>query len=271
MKTKTTITIALMILLSLLQTNNYAQQDSSSESVRKYWDKVNKISTYYVKGTGITKKISDVEIDSIKHLFYHAISDDPIGYRISKDNERDSLDNILKENHYNSNLIAPRVNSLKTIYNFIKKKYGKNFFEILQCPYFLRVKLIRDSLSKFIPTDPKGFRTWQGNLICKVEDVIKGEKFFKIGQEITISYLVFWMSDSKTPFKIGESYFMPLRPWGTNKVYKKLTLHFFPDNNFATYPINNEIVSTPGNYFGIGETTDWETFKNNFIRKYILN
>lgn len=262
------IIVFMMVLFS--KTIIYAQQDSSSQSVSMYWSKVDQISTYYVKGAGITKKFSDEEIDSITHLFYHAINDDPIGYSISKDNERDSLDNILKENHGNSDSIAPRVNSLTTIYDLIKKKYGKNFFEILQCPYFLRIKLIRDSLSEYIPNTPRSFRTWQGNLICKVEDVIKGEKFFKIGQEITISYLVFWMSEAKIPFKIGESYFMPLRPWGYKDAYKKLTLHFFPDNNCATYPINNEMVSTPGNYFSIGETTSWESFKNDFIKQFVL-
>ena len=249
----------------------YAQQDSTSQSVSKYWNKVDQISTTYVKGAGITKKFSDEEIDSLTHVFYHAISDDPVGYRISKDNERDSLDNILKENHYNSNLIAPRVNSLSTIYDLIKKKYGKNFCEILQCPYFLRVKLIRDSLSEFIPNTPRSFRTPQENLICKVEDVIKGGKFFKIGQEIRISFLLFWMSDAKTAFKVGKSYFIPLRPWGYKELYKKLTLYILSDNNFAIYPIDNGIISTPGNYFGIGETANWETFKNDFIKKYILN
>ena len=270
MKAKRNLIIVFMLIF-FSKAIIYAQQDSTSQSVVKYWNKVNQISTCYVKGAGITKRFSDGEVDSLTHLFYHAISDDPVDYRISEDNERNSQDSILKENHYNSNLIAPKINSVRTIYDLIKKKYGNNFFEILKCPYFLRVKLIRDSLSEFIPNTPKSFRTPQGNLICKVEDVIKGGKFFKIVQEITVSYLVFWISDSKTPFKIGESYFMPLRPWGYKDSYKKLTLHFFPDNNFATYPINNEDVSTPGNYFGIGETTNWETFKNDFINKYILN
>jgi len=270
MKAKRNPIIVFMLIL-VLRANIYAQQDSASQSVSKYWNKVNQISTTYVKGVGITKKFSDEEIDSLTYLFYHAIGDDPVDYNIANDSEREYENKILKENNYSINSITPRVKSLRTIFDLIKKKYGKNFFEILQCPYFLRVKLIRDSLSEYIPSTLRSFKTPQGNLICKVEDVIKGGKFFKIGQEIIVSYLVFWMSDSKTTFKVGENYFMPLRPWGYKDSYKKLTLHFFPDNNFDTYPINNEYISTPGNYFGIGVTTNWETFRNDFIKKYILN
>lgn len=282
MKTQKIMLFAAIAILILLQLSTYAQQDSISQAVKKYWKKVDQISTYYVKGTGITKKFSDSDIDTLTKIYYKAISDDPVGYNRSIDNERDQEEKIVKENSGNFSIVTPRIKSMRTIRNLIINKYGKNFSEIISVPYYLKVKVISDSGSIYeglinskMGSNPHNIlRAIQANLFVTVEDVIKGSKYFKAGQNITISYLTNWISESKnfkTAFEKGKSYFIPLRPWDSKHGYSKLTLYILPDNNYSIYPIENGIILTPGNYFGIGESSNWEVFKNNFIKKYILN
>ena len=103
-----------------------------------------------------------------------------------------------------------------------------------------------------------------------IEDVLKGEIQFTKGSIISIEYLSQWLGESSKQFQVDKSYFIPLRPWMGTKGFLGWTLNFLPDNNFAIYEIENEVVKTPENYFDIETETNWADFKKLFTKKYIL-
>jgi|GEM_PF-3025726 len=276
MKAKRNIAIALLMMLLFLQAFIYAQQDSVSKPVKDFWQLMNQFSTRYNGKDNFVKNYSANEIDTLTKKYYIATSEDPIGFKLKIEGEYYGLDSLARNNKGLTISHIPKIGLMKEI---ISSKYGKNFSEIISVPYYLKVTIISDSGSIFegpintrVKNNPHNiFRTSQGNLLAKVEDVIKGKRFFKVGQNIIISYLTFWIAEGRKFFQKGKTYFIPLKPWGLLQGYSKITIDILPDNNYAIYPVENGSISTPGNYFGFGETEDWNLFKQEFTKKYILN
>lgn len=276
MKPKQFIPIVIFIMLIVVQLNSFAQQDSISEPVKDYWQIMNRYSLRYNGKDDFIKSYSGNEIDTLTKKYYKAICENPVGFKVRIENEYNKYDSLARSKHGLPYGFIPQVGLMKEV---ISSKYGKNFTEIISVPYYLRVKIVGDSGSIYegpinskIKNNPHNiFRTSQGNLFAVIEDVIKGNKFFKIGQKITISYLTFWIAKGGKFFEKGKTYFIPLKPWDSFHAYSKLTIDILPDKDYAIYPIENDIISTPNNYFGIGKTTYWKVFKKAFQGKYILN
>ncbi len=254
------------ILLSATQFYGFAQQkDSVSEPVKNYWNLMDNFSLRYRNKNEISKTYSGDEIDTLTKKYFKAITEDPIGVKIKRDKDFQKW-----SSSGNPKEIKPAV-KLRMMREIIANKYGTNFAEIISVPYYLKVKIVGDSGSVYIsPENNRELRVGQANYFGIIEDVIKGNNFFKVNQKITISFLSFWVAESKRTFEVGKSYFIPLTPWDSYHNYSKLTIDILPDNNFANYPIQNGEISTPGNFFGIGSSTNWETFRNYFINKFIL-
>lgn len=268
----------LLIIFYNILNNSYSQQGNISKTVNEYWETVDNYLLRYNSKNDFTKNYSSSEIDTLTKKYYMAMGDDPIGYYIKLGVENAKWDSIASKNHRLPVELKPAT-KLFLMKKIISKKYGDSFTEIISTPYYLRVKIIGDSGSIYvglinskIKNNPDNiFRTSQGNLIAVVEDIVKGDKFFKVGETITISFLTFWIADGGMFFEKGKTYFIPLRPWDSDNNYSKLTISILPDKNYAIYPIENGVVSTPRNYFKINDKTNWEDFKQAFQKNYILN
>lgn len=262
-----------VVLIILLTTQYYClgqQKDSVSEPVREYWHMADSIYTnFYKYGKGVTKKFSNSEVDTIVRKYYKMVNTDPAGYKKFLLSENNKWNESMKK-QYNKNSLRPSTRSM-IVKDEIAKRYGQNFANIISIPYYLEVKIIKDSSYVYVSKITKGLRAPATNLTCLVLDVIKGGKFFHKNQQITIGFMSYWLANAKQYFEVGKTYFVPIEPWFDNGKYDQLTIFIFPDRNYAIYPIDNGFVSTPGNYFDIGEKTDWLQFKREFIKKYVLN
>lgn len=229
-------------------------------------------SQFYVPSMGLQKEFSNDEIIRIAEIFYRAIQDDPVGYNENLFMEnRNWEEKVLAEGIEKHNL-KPAM-KLKILQDEIGKKYGENFAEIISVPAFIRGTVISKNISQYQTFD-KRIKSKQTNIIVVIEDVIKGNKFFSIGDTITISYLGAWFRDSKNIlFQVGKTYLFLLAPWwdGHREYNGEITIDFLPDNNFGIYPIENDSVITERNYFGAGNTSSWLKFKEHFINYYIIN
>lgn len=271
MKQKQFTSIVIFIMLVLLQTQNHAQhQDSISKSVKDYWQLMDKLTLRYKGKKEISKNYTNDEIDTLTKKYYKAMIEDPIGLKTKVDEDFQKWSSDARSIRGLPQDLKPAI-KLRIMREIIAKKYGANFAEIISVPYYLKIKIVGDSGSIYQSPENSGdIRVGQANYFGVVEDVIKGEKVFKINQKIIISFLSFWIADSRKTFIIGKTYFIPLKPWDSYHNYSKLTINIFPDNNFAIYPIENDKIITAGNYFGTGELTDWKIFKEDFINKFIL-
>lgn len=265
--------IVLSFIFLIISNNNvFAQQDSVAQTTKDYWKLVYENDS---NNNGLAKKLSDTEIHAIAKIFYDAYSNDPAGFQRYFLNEHNKWGDSLKKGYPIKNRRPGTLSG--NAERIIAAKYGSKFVDIICAPYYLKVKIINDSSSWF--TIMENSKTRQMNLICSVEEIIKGEKSLHIGQEITVSFLINWMVDdfeSALPpkgehaFMPGQSYFIPIKIWGQDENFSKLALNCYSDTYFPIYPIKDGIISTPGDFFGIGENTNWETFKKAFVQKYIL-
>jgi len=158
----------------------------------------------------------------------------------------------------------------KKLADELAKIYGKKFMDIIDVPYFLRIKILSKVNSIYISPGPPESKYGTIQMKVMIDDVIKGKSVFSKGSIITIEYLTRWLKESPKQFKVGGSYFVPIRPWMGTKGFLGWTLNFLPDNNFSIYEIHNDSINTPGNYFDIGTEMNWADFRKLFTKKYIL-
>lgn len=273
------ITLLIFLILTFVQFVSYAQQhDSVSEDVKSYWKLMDQFSSRYKNKNDISKKFSDEEIDTLTISYYRVISEDPIGMMNEFEHKFQKWDSVTNAIHGLPKDDPPGVKLRKTR-DIIASKFGKNFANIISVPFYLKVKIIEDSSSVYegLIDSKRGyiarniFKTRQSNITAIVEEIIKGNKFFKEGQKITIGYLPFWTAGSSKHFENGKTYFVPLKLWDSRYSHSQFTINILPDNNYAIYPIERNTISTPNNYFRFGNSTNWNEFKKEFMQKYILN
>jgi len=226
--------------------------------VEGYWQNLNyppKPNEFY---------LADKDIENILRKLYLAIADDPEGFENYIVRRYHKQANDFKANK----VIAtkPTIGNIIGLIQFkIAEKYSKEFVSLITTPYFFRVKIKNKSSSIYI--DREGRYHEQTIINGEIEDVVKGEKRFKKGQNIIFMYLNS-MNCSRN-FEIDKSYFIPIRvSTMENSNYEGLTLQWFDCN--TTYQIENEIIKIPGNYFKIAEEASWKDFKRLFSSKYLI-
>jgi len=248
----------------------YAQQrDNYSKSVLDFIDILYDQSIFEETAYGLKYTFNRELSEDILQKYYKVKAEDPIG-----------LFNYITEEYevIINRTIASGKNSTEKRTPFRKRElkeelskiYGENFMEIIDVPYFLRIKVIQKSKSIYVSPGPPESKYGTFEMKVLIEDVLKGEIQFTKGSIISIEYLSQWLGESSKQFQVDKSYFIPLRPWMGTKGFLGWTLNFLPDNNFAIYEIENEVVKTPENYFDIETETNWADFKKLFTKKYIL-
>lgn len=141
--------------------------------------------------------------------------------------------------------------------NNLVSKYGDVLANIILSPILLRIKLV--------DTEKVAYKIDDENNIgldvftAEIEDIIKGQNHFNVGEVIQFYYVSFWLH-TEHRFSIGESYFISLLPIVDNKTReKRLALNVNNVNNGITI-ISNDIVYDQENYYNFG-IVSWESFK----------
>jgi len=223
---------------------------------------------------GKRKFFTDAEIEHIAELYYKCYNDDPVGFQKyfhekHQEWEKAPLDVVTGEMK-----IRPWMKIYK-LRDKIANRYGIVFTEVIGTPAFLRCKYITwkfsDYYSKSLNTHFKSH-----NFIFLIEDILKGNKFFSIGD--TISILMLSNIESPSPdFIEDHAYLIPVKTnLGFHEGSFNLTFSFLRTAYDVwimgkppkTFPIENEVIKNC-EYFGIKDTS-WIDFKRYFKETYLI-
>ena len=248
---------------------NQSEINKYSFEVVDFFNTVEVIYSYYDDSLGWQKNFTSEEIDNISLKYYKALYKNYIDYYFYFLELHNEWEQEVIANNYNIIHARPAL-KLRRIREKIAEYKSATFAELLQVPYFLRVRIIRMENS-FYYSESIGLFFRRTNMIAKIEDVIKGKYKFNNTDTIKICYLNDWYNFSENRFEIDNSYFVPFKPWQIeSKANYSYGVYFLPDDNNGVYPIIDEFIETPRNYFGTGETTRWTDFKSYFIENYII-
>ena len=242
--------------------------DSVSTITKDLFSDIEKYYNEYKANNNVKENYSKMAVLKLAKKFYKAKAEDPIGFR----NYIRHLAKIREEKFHNSNNIEPKpgwkVHLLKQL---ISEKMGNNFVEIIEVPFYLRIKILsihQDFYKSKIDTFIVAPKTV---IKAQIQEIIKGEKFFKKDSIIELNIINQWMADSEKFFEINKEYFVPLEPWDCyENNCEGIRLSFLSDKNYGIYPIINEFIKTDNDFFGFGNTNDWSTFKKSFLSHYII-
>lgn len=224
--------------------------------------------------TGERKFFSDDEIEHIAELYFKCYNDDPVGFQKFIYEKHQQWEKAPLEVTSGKIRMRPwlKVYALK---DMIRYKYGNMFTEVIGCPAFIRARY--DSVfHSSIRISELNTKWTVNNYVFLIEEVLKGDKFFKSEDHCTItyspnseapvpeiekgkSYLIPITVRVESSGYSGEVYFGPLR-----ESYENLTMGKPP----KTFPIENEIIKNL-EYFGLKDTS-WTDFKKYFKESYLI-
>jgi hypothetical protein len=148
----------------------------------------------------------------------------------------------------------------KMIDNRITGLYGIAIKELIINPVLLKVKIIdRKSESVMVSESRSIGRTI---ITAEIQDIVKGEKHYKIGDNIKFYYMNFWARGSKVKLTDNDSYFVTLFPVENKNGDKLLGLNI----NEGLLKISQNIILDENNYYGFGKIS-WSDFKRRIIDK----
>ncbi len=249
--------------------NIQQEEDQYSIEVIDFFSATEEFYSFYNDSLGWQKNFTIDEINNISFKYYNAIYKNYTDYyyyflELHKEWEKEVINNNYVIIHTKPALKLKKIRDKIAVYK------SSAFAELLQIPFFLRVRIIKKENS-FYYSESAGLTLRQTDMVVKVEDVVKGEYKFTKNDTITISYLNDWYNFSKNHFEIGKSYFIPFKPWRIeNKSNYYYGVNFLPDYNDAVYPIIDEYIKTPGDYFNLEEIMNWLDFKYYFIQNYLI-
>ncbi len=247
------------------------QDEQYSKNVIDFFDDAEKIFSFYNDSLGWKKDFTFEEIKDFATEYYNVICEYPTEYYFYFEKLHKGWEEEIINNNYKIVHKKPAV-KLRIIREKITEYYSSAFADLLLVPYLFRIKVKRFDESNYYSKDLK-INLRQSDMVVEIEDVIKGEKYFNRGDSLTVSFFGHWFHGAKEEqyFKVDSSYFLPVSLFRIeekdNYQYK---IHMLPDNNFAIYPIIDEIVYTPKDYFGIGEESPWKLFKDFIKKKYVI-
>lgn len=258
---------SIIILISIAHSVFSQQSDTISTEVKNFWKIVDENAKFEEKKADTKKQFSEEEIKEIAKKLYSATEKDPFGfakYIITAHAK------YLNDGKSDPNLRAPYP-KLYMLEQEINKLDGDKFGEILETPFLIRGKILRQiDTVRYFKKD--NFRTSQTKLIVQLEDVIKGKRYFQKDEIIEVNFLDIWIY---YPLHLtnGLSYFMAIRIWGDK--CKELCLTNYSPGDLEIYPIVNETIEIRKNVYGkntfeLGEKIEWNKFITSFNEKYIL-
>ncbi|MBI2417800.1 MAG: hypothetical protein HYV28_07835 [Ignavibacteriales bacterium] len=136
---------------------------------------------------------------------------------------------------------------------------------VISCDCLFKATVKSVKKVKYIsPSDPDGFPFSEIDVAIVIDEIYKGSTSFKVGDEITFYYMLEWMETANLTFAVGETLLLPLIIKGNN--YNVHGLIFNPES-YGKFPIVNNKVIDPLNYFGYGTEVPWEEFRSKIIQQ----
>jgi len=156
----------------------------------------------------------------------------------------------------------------------LTEQYGREFITIIGTPAILKCKYIRLDYSQYDLDESTKFRVH--NFIFVVEDVLKGNKYFRMGDTISVDMIPNIESPAPS-FVTGKSYLIPVTTLlghqddGFNTIFAYLSDQqsgWVMGKPPKTFPIENERIKNL-EFFGIKDT-NWTDFKKYFKETYLI-
>lgn len=222
----------------------------------------------------VQKQFNDEEIYHIAEIYYKAYDIDPVGFNKYISFAKAKWDTIVLSNKGKVHEPKPGMKR-HLLVKKISEKYGIAFAEVIGTPALLRCKYITWKFSDYHSTEMNEHIRVH-NFIFLIEDVLKGTKFFNVGDTISI-LMVPNVEEPSPDFTNGNSYLIPVR---TNLGFHKGSFNIVFDYLESaydvwvmgkppeTFPIENEIIRNC-EYFGIKDTS-WTDFKKYFKDTYLI-
>jgi hypothetical protein len=264
----------LMFAFSLvLNINSFvnAQNCLDNNDVFVFFNALNELDSFYNDSLGWQKDFTNEEIFGISKKWYNAVYHSPVEYSLYFEKLHKEWEKNVKAD-FNKYLLRRPGLQLGRLNRKITEYTSPSFSELLRVPYLFRIKVKWFSDSKYYSEDLKT-NMIQTDMFVEIEDILKGKEYFEIGDNLKISFLSLWFhgATEEQYFKIDSTYFLPVNLFRIeNDTTYQYRINMLPDNEFAVYPIINEVVQTPSNFFGIGKESHWKEFKNFIIKNYTI-
>jgi len=258
--------LTIVLIISLITTVFPQDYSSFNKSTVSFFDSVEQFTKDFNRenATNILEStnFSDSVVERLLKSYYNVKANDPVGFHKYELLKREEF-----EKNYNpqsNELMLPE--KIGIIYRIISSKYGKQCINLLLIPWYLKVKILDFNFEPL--HSPKG-QSFKNYVLAEVQEVVKGVKFYSVGQTIKIYYKTQWMQGKQ--FKKNNSYFVALHESNCQKGdCANIGLGTFPDDNGGVYQIENNEINAPNNYFGFKDKITWSEFKNEFVKKYLI-
>ncbi len=203
----------------------------------------------------------DGKVKDLISLVHNAIVENPVYFEKQLREDAQKIEELYRKGENNNMKLYNFFTSFK---HRVSKLYSKNYSEFLMTPIFLKVKINRIRHTVYSPID--SLDVAQTQIICSVEDILKGDKLFNTNDELSYYYNDFWR-DSEVLFEENQEYLI-----GLSIVIKEDGSVIFPlilySETQGVFKIENNLIDK-NNFFGFGSNIDWAVFKKNFLNQFI--
>ena len=222
----------------------------------------------------VQKEFTDEEIYHVAKLYYKAFDEDPVGFNKYISFAKTKWDTIVFRNKGKVHEPKPAMKR-HLLVKKIAEKYGIAFTEVLGTPAFLRCKYITWNYSDYYSVSMK-IHSRSHNFILLIEDVLKGNKYFSVGDTISISFHG-GIENPNPDFTRDSSYLIPVRTLlGLSEGSFNIAFNYLHSvydvwemgKPPKTFPIENDVIKDV-EYFGIQDTS-WNDFKKYFKETYLI-
>lgn len=247
------------------------QDEQYSQTVIDFFKDAERFFSFYDDSLGWKKDFTSKEVKDLATKYYNVIYKYSIDYYFYFKQLHKQWEEEVINNNYKIINKKPAV-KLRIIREKLAEYFPSAYTDLLQVPFLFRIKVKRFDESIYYSKD-LNIKIKQTDMIVKIEDIIKGKEYFNIDDTLKVSFFGIWFHGSSEDqyFKVDSTYFLPVNFFQIeNKNTFQYRIHMLPDFNFAIYPIINEIVHTPKDFFGIGEESNWNDFKNFIKENYII-
>lgn len=249
-----------LLLLLFVPFLIYAQDtDSVSTEVKEVWEILRKHS---IEKNKRTVQRTKEELNLLAKKLYYANEKDPYGFQI----HWDYMFREYNKTYKYGQPYTPPAHGLANLEAEIDSVYGLYYSAKCRIPFYLKVTIINRYSSV---TYSYGNETERRPAITvRIDEVIKGKKYLKEGDTISMVYAMDWFHSSEEfrKIKAGREYFVPLCVYSETK-YPFLT--GYDGEAAAVFPIKNNIIEDRTNYYGFGKELSWSEFRREFVETYM--
>jgi hypothetical protein len=271
---KINLGLVLILLVSFLSINKILPQtkEDSSKVKLKIDAFSNMLRNYDVT---FNEKLNNIDtLKKMARIMYETNESDAI----ETENIRNRMIGLNKAKDSGEPDSIPPAIIIGTILDKIEENISTSVCALTKTAFFLKAQVIKSELVKHeIKHKMKGkdeiSYTGRIDVTVKIEETIKGENRFKVGEEIKFIYFPFWRENAASTFIVGGSYFLPLDILTNVEGSKMVVLRTLDTKekikgkkpSLGCFPIEQSNLIDVNNYFGFGENILWPEFRDKMI------